>query len=76
LDTTNGSVTGCVRCNSNSWKRGSKIYLEMRRFGLPEAVAAQAAAVNKRWWSRAAKLVHAGLTARYYDQMGVPRLAG
>ena len=65
-----------MRCNSNSWKRGSKIYLEMRRFGLPEAVAAQAAAVNKRWWSRAAKLVHAGLTARYYDQMGVPRLAG
>jgi RNA-directed DNA polymerase len=57
------------------WKRGSKIYTEMRRLGLPDAVAAQAAAVNKRWWHRAAKLVHAGLTARYYDRIGVPRLA-
>jgi group II intron reverse transcriptase/maturase len=57
------------------WERGSKIYAEMRRLGLSDSAAAQAAAVNKRWWSRAAKLVHAGLTARYYDRMGVPRLA-
>ncbi len=57
------------------WKRGAKIYVEMRRLGLSEPAAAQAAAVNKRWWSRAAKLVHAGLTARYYERMGVPRLA-
>jgi hypothetical protein len=57
------------------WKRGSKIYAEMRRLGLSAAVAAQAAAVRKRWWSRAARLVHAGLTVRYYDPMGVPRLA-
>jgi RNA-directed DNA polymerase len=57
------------------WKRGSKIYAEMRRLGLSDAVAAQAAAVNQRWWSCAAKLVHAGLTTRYYDRIGVPRLA-
>jgi len=57
------------------WKRGSKIYAEMRRLGLSDSAAAQAAAVNQRWWSRAAKLVHAGLSARYYDRMGVPRLA-
>jgi hypothetical protein len=47
----------------------------MRRLGLSGSAAAQAAAINKRWWSRAAKLVHAGLSARYYDRMGVPRLA-
>jgi len=58
------------------WKRGSKIYAEMRRLGLSEKVAAQAAAVNRRWWARAAKSVHAGLTARYFDRLGVPRLAG
>jgi RNA-directed DNA polymerase len=58
------------------WKRGSKVYAEMRRLGLSEVAAAQAASVNKRWWSRAAKLVHAGLTAHYYDRLGVPRLAG
>jgi RNA-directed DNA polymerase len=50
------------------WKRGSKIYAEMRRLGLSDAVAAQAAAVNQRWWARAASAVHAGLTARYYDR--------
>ena len=57
------------------WKRGSKVYAEMRRLGLSEMAAAQAASVNQRWWSRAAKLVHAGLTARFYDRIGVPRLA-
>ena len=57
------------------WKRGSKIYTEMRRLGLPDAIAAQAARVNRRWWHRAAMSVHAGLTARYYDRLGVPRLA-
>jgi group II intron reverse transcriptase/maturase len=56
-------------------KRGSKIYAEMRRLGLSNAVAAQAAAVNSRWWHRAAMSVHAGLTARYYDRLGVPTLA-
>ena len=34
------------------WKRGSRIYAELRRLGLSDAVAAQAAAVNSRWWSR------------------------
>jgi RNA-directed DNA polymerase len=56
------------------WKRGSNIYAEMRRFGLSAAIP-QAAAVRERWWSRAAQLVHARLIARYYDRMGVPRLA-
>jgi RNA-directed DNA polymerase len=58
------------------WKRGSKVYAELRRLGLSEVDAALAARVNRRWWSRAAKLVHAGLTTRYYDRIGVPRLAG
>jgi len=57
------------------WEHGSKIYAEMRRLGMSGAVAAQAAAVNQRWWSCAAKLVQLGLTTRYYDRLGVPRLA-
>ena len=57
------------------WKRGPKVYAEMRRLGLPHALAAQAAAVNHRWWHCAAQFVHAGLTIRYYDRIGVPRLA-
>jgi group II intron reverse transcriptase/maturase len=57
------------------WKRGSKIYAEMRRLGLSHKAAAQAAAVNQRWWPGAAQLVQVGLTTRYYDRLGVPRLA-
>jgi RNA-directed DNA polymerase len=58
------------------WKRGRKIYAELRRLGLSHAAAAQAAVVNQRWWHRAAQLVQVGLTTRYYDRLGVPRLAG
>jgi hypothetical protein len=36
--------------------------------------AAQAAVIGGRWWYRVAKLVQVGLTTRYYDQIGVPRL--
>jgi len=58
------------------WRRGPKVYAEMRRLGLSHSAAAQAAVLNKRWWYRAARLVQVGLTTRYYDRMGVPRLAG
>jgi RNA-directed DNA polymerase len=57
------------------WKRGPKVYAEMRRLGLSDALAAQAAAVNRRWWHRATGAVHAGLNTRYYQRIGVPRLA-
>src|SRR5712692_7006474 len=57
------------------WKRGPKVYAEMRRLGLSPSAAAQAAFLERRWWHRAAKLVQVGLTTRYYDRLGVPRLA-
>src|SRR6266851_153223 len=57
------------------WKRGPKVYAEMRRLGLSQSAAAQAAFLERRWWHRAAKLVQVGLTTRYYDRLGVPRLA-
>jgi RNA-directed DNA polymerase len=57
------------------WKRGPRVYAEMRRLGLSQSAAAQAAFLERRWWHRAAKLVQVGLTTRYYDRMGVPRLA-
>jgi group II intron reverse transcriptase/maturase len=57
------------------WKRGPRVYAEMRRLGLSQSAAAQAAFLERRWWRRAAKLVQVGLTTRYYDRLGVPRLA-
>ena len=58
------------------WGHGRKIYAEMRRLGVPHTVAVQVAAAQQRWWSCAAQLVQAGLTNRYYDHRGLPRLAG
>ena len=57
------------------WRHGPKIYAELRRLGLSHVAAAKAAVTGRRWWYRAAKLVQVGLTTRYYDHLGVPRLA-
>ena len=57
------------------WKRGRRVYVELRKLGVPELAAAQAAANARRWWHNAALFVHFGLNTRYFDQLGVPRLA-
>ena len=57
------------------WKRGRRVYAELRKLGVPETAAAQAAANTRRWWHNAAMFVHFGLTTRYFDQLRVPRLA-
>jgi group II intron reverse transcriptase/maturase len=58
------------------WKRGSKVYAELRKLGVPPTAAARVAANTRRWWRNARMLVQLGLTTRYYDRIGVPRLAG
>jgi RNA-directed DNA polymerase len=57
------------------WKRGRRVYAELRKRGVPDSAATQAAANARRWWHNAAMFVHFGLTTRYFDQLGVPRLA-
>ena len=57
------------------WKRGPKVYAEMRKLGVEEVAVAQVAANTRRWLRNSAMLVHVGLDTRYYDRMGVPRLA-
>jgi RNA-directed DNA polymerase len=57
------------------WKRGPKVYAELRELGVEEDAAAKAAANTRRWWRNSASLVQLGLDTRYYDRMGVPRLA-
>ena len=58
------------------WKRGPKVYAELRKLGVPGLAAARVAANTRHWWHNAAMLVQLGLTIRYYDRLGVPRLAG
>lgn len=57
------------------WKRGPTVYREMRRLGAADDVAQRVAGNTQSWWRNSAMLLHTALPTRYYDAMGVPRLA-
>ncbi len=57
------------------WKRGRTIYRELLRRGAPEDVALTVAYNSRRWWRNSAMALNVALPARYYDEIGVPRLA-
>jgi len=56
------------------WKRGPVIYRELRRLGAPEWLARATAAGRRRRWFTAAVGLNSAMPARYYDQLGVPRM--
>jgi RNA-directed DNA polymerase len=59
------------------WKRGVTAFRELRARGVSQRVAAQAASHARRWWFTAHHAaLHIALPTRYFDQLGVPRLAG
>jgi RNA-directed DNA polymerase len=57
------------------WKRGTTIYRELRARGLSEHAVAKVAANGRRWWKNSGKLINVAFPIRYFDQLGVPRLA-
>jgi group II intron reverse transcriptase/maturase len=58
------------------WKRGSTAYRNLRASGVPQLLAAQAASHVRRWWLTSKhKALNTALPVRYYDRLGVPRLA-
>ena len=57
------------------WKHGTTIYRELRSRGMSHASAAQVAGNGKSWWKNSALLLNSALSIRYFDQLGVPRLA-
>jgi RNA-directed DNA polymerase len=57
------------------WKRGTTIFRELRARGMSEHAAAKVATNGRRWWKNAAMAIHIALTNRYFDELGVPRLA-
>jgi len=58
------------------WKRGKTVYRELLRRGVIRPVALTAARYAKRWWAIAAsKAISIALPTRYFDELGVPRLA-
>ena len=57
------------------WKRGKTIYRELRRRGLSKVAAARVAANGRRWWRNSAMTINAAFPIRYFDELGLPRLA-
>jgi group II intron reverse transcriptase/maturase len=57
------------------WKRGRTAYRELRRLGVNEAMAGTIAKHLRSWWANAARVVHAAMPRKYFDALGLPRLA-
>jgi len=58
------------------WKRPTAVYRELRVRKVPERDAKGAAAHHSRWWRISAhKGLQIALSSRYFDELGVPRLA-
>ena len=71
-----GWVHHRLRClQLKQWKRGTTTYRAMRALGASPGQAAQAAANVHSWWRSSARMLNSVLTNRYFDELGVPRLA-
>lgn len=57
------------------WRRGRVIFQELRARGLSKDQAAQVAGNSRRWWRNSALAINRAFPIRYFDQLGVPRLA-
>lgn len=57
------------------WRRGRTIYRELRTRGMPHETAWQIAANSRRWWRNSRYLLNAVLPVRFFDGLGLPRLA-
>ena len=58
------------------WKRGRTMYRELQRRGVGGAALWIAARYGRRWWHVAAhKALQIALPGRYFESLGVPRLA-
>ena len=57
------------------WRRGATMFRELRKLGASEDLAARIAAHGRHWWHTSWKYLHIVLTTRYFDKMGLPRLA-
>ena len=57
------------------WNRGRTTFRELRFRGASERVAAIVATNTRRWWWNSTHYLHTVLTTRYFDELGLPRLA-
>ena len=57
------------------WKRGTTIFRELRARGLSVQGAVKVARNGRRWWRNSGMLIHVAFPIRYFDELGLPRLA-
>jgi len=57
------------------WRRGKVIYRELRARGLSQDQAAQVASHARSWWRNSSLGINRAFPVRYFDQLGIPRLA-
>jgi hypothetical protein len=57
------------------WKRPTTIYRELRSRGLSDVGARRVAKNSRRWWHNSGMLINVAFPIRYFDELGVPRLA-
>ena len=57
------------------WRRGKTIYRKLIASGTPHWVARRVAANSHRWWKNSAKALNHALPNKFFDELGVPRLA-
>ena len=58
------------------WKRGRTMYREVQRRGVSGAALGMAARFGRSWWRVAGhKALHIALPGKYFESLGVPRLA-
>lgn len=57
------------------WKHGKTIFRRLRARGVSNEIAAKVASNAHRWWYNSKRYIHIALPSRYFDKLGVPRLA-
>ncbi len=57
------------------WKRGTTAFRELRARGVSLETAARIAGNLRRWWHNAQLYINIAFPNRFYDKLGLPRLA-
>jgi RNA-directed DNA polymerase len=57
------------------WKRSATIYRELVHRGLSSDVARRVASNRRRWWRNSGMAINIALPPKYFDDLGLPRLA-
>ena len=76
FETTDKWIRHRLRClQLKQWKRGPTVFRELRARGMSKLAAKQVAVNTQRWWENSRIAIHIAMPNRYFDGLGLPRLA-